>query len=636
MSAIKEVLSRKLFSQGGLLEPEQGRNLGGIIASSEPLMEAAKFANGGANFQLGAAPQSLYNLESMQGQTATAPFDPLDFYDPVSIKEPAPTVMPPVRNLSTDPSFVSAADLSIPLDDMTDDDLRFVSDSASLTDSNARNPNYINYPYIGRQVQPGEDIMKLLSGTEGLSSLAARERAVRADQRADKQVTKALFPGSDVGPTTDAAPPDGKDAEYNIKQKESFEMFLSGLEKEETTEFDIEALKKKIGEAFDPLEKNPTTEGLLLAELGASIMNKGFKKGVLEGLPKITAYHDAQFKAKQKRKDDITTLALTDFFRKTEADRGLEKEQFKEDIDTNSFVIFGSDNNWNKNYEPLSYTNKSLTNEQAKALTEKGVDLIKASDITASYLLARTTFKNGTTPPLDPKYYKGVQTTPWEIFGDKTVLNYLVGASKGVENWISPNETTALYSGYKSALQDTLNLKQSIDDMNSVNKDNVTGIKGALQAATSSLSGIGLSEEYLQPALDALDAGKLDDRAILIIRQRMFAAKIAPILLGESGKTISDGDRVRVGDAIGLRESADGIRNYGGVELFNVLLDNPKKFDEVIKILNDSLVNRGNDANNILHAEMTRLNISFDQVTKGQEAPVAAVALTAEFDATKG
>jgi hypothetical protein len=59
MSAIKDVLSRKLFSQGGLLEPEQGRNTGGILASSEPLMEAAKFANGGARFELGDAPTSL-------------------------------------------------------------------------------------------------------------------------------------------------------------------------------------------------------------------------------------------------------------------------------------------------------------------------------------------------------------------------------------------------------------------------------------------------------------------------------------------------------------------------------------------------------------------------------------------------
>jgi hypothetical protein len=48
VSAIKDVLSRKLFSKGGLLEPQQGRNIGGIIASSEPLMNAARFANGGS------------------------------------------------------------------------------------------------------------------------------------------------------------------------------------------------------------------------------------------------------------------------------------------------------------------------------------------------------------------------------------------------------------------------------------------------------------------------------------------------------------------------------------------------------------------------------------------------------------
>jgi hypothetical protein len=48
MSAIKEVLSRKMFSQGGLLGPEKPREPTGILASSEPLMKAAKFANGGS------------------------------------------------------------------------------------------------------------------------------------------------------------------------------------------------------------------------------------------------------------------------------------------------------------------------------------------------------------------------------------------------------------------------------------------------------------------------------------------------------------------------------------------------------------------------------------------------------------
>ena len=48
MSAIKEVLSRKMFSQGGLLGPEKPKEPTGILASSEPLMRAAKFANGGS------------------------------------------------------------------------------------------------------------------------------------------------------------------------------------------------------------------------------------------------------------------------------------------------------------------------------------------------------------------------------------------------------------------------------------------------------------------------------------------------------------------------------------------------------------------------------------------------------------
>ena len=55
MSAIKKVLSRKMFSQGGLLGPEKPKEPTGILASSEPLMKAAKFAKGGSGYVPGDA-----------------------------------------------------------------------------------------------------------------------------------------------------------------------------------------------------------------------------------------------------------------------------------------------------------------------------------------------------------------------------------------------------------------------------------------------------------------------------------------------------------------------------------------------------------------------------------------------------
>ena len=93
MSAIKEVLSRKMFSQGGLLGPEKPKEPTGILASSEPLMRAAKFANGGIN--LGLAPQELYRPGAVK-ENVSDNF----MYDPASIREPIPT-MPPDRDWET-------------------------------------------------------------------------------------------------------------------------------------------------------------------------------------------------------------------------------------------------------------------------------------------------------------------------------------------------------------------------------------------------------------------------------------------------------------------------------------------------------------------------------------------------------
>jgi hypothetical protein len=56
--------------------------------------------------------------------------------------------------------------------------------------------------------------------------------------------------------------------------------------------------------------------------------------------------------------------------------------------------------------------------------------------------------------------------------------------------------------------------------------------------------------------------GKLSDVAAYNTVLRMLAIQMAPILLGESGKTISDGDRRLIANALGLAETQDGDWNF--------------------------------------------------------------------------
>ena len=671
MSAIKEVLSRKMFSQGGLLGPEKPKEPTGILASSEPLMRAAKFANGGIN--LGLAPQELYRPGAVK-ENVSDNF----MYDPASIREPIPT-MPPVRNLSTDPSFVSIQD--VPKSEfLTDDDLRYASDSASLTDSNARNPNYLTYPYIGRQVQPGEDIMKLLSGTEGLSSIEARERAVRADQRADQQFKKSLFPGSDVGstdvkdvrpstdtglqriamPTTDdssikkivqdvspdTAPSDdsepenidldNKPPEDNLKEKQSLESFLDKVKAEDLTKTDIAELKKKIAAAFDPLEESPTTEGLLLAELGASIMNKGFTQGLVDGLPKITAYHDAQFKAKQKRKDDVSALAVGEFIKDEGLDRDLEKNRQEELAKTDSYLLLGSNDDWsNAGYDKITATSspKYLSARQAKALSEAGVNVVAIDDISKDLV----SLISPAGPAPDPANYTNITTTPFDKeFGIATPIYSLKGKAPGIKGYIEDPEVLVLGKAYGQAALDVQGLKDIVDEIADFNQNNLTGFKSVLNKAATAASGVlnaspGLKKE-INGYLKSVRAGQLNDISNVDTKKRMLAAAIAPILLGESGKTISDQDRDRVALIIGLgAENADGLRALGGDKLFNQLANTEDKLKQTLDVLNESLKRRSKAINATMTSELTRHGRSWKDAGLTDPNPEAGF----EFDATK-
>ena len=56
--------------------------------------------------------------------------------------------------------------------------------------------------------------------------------------------------------------------------------------------------------------------------------------------------------------------------------------------------------------------------------------------------------------------------------------------------------------------------------------------------------------------------GELSDVATYNTVLRMLAIQMAPILLGESGKTISDGDRRLIANALGLAETQDGNWNF--------------------------------------------------------------------------
>ena len=434
-------------------------------------------------------------------------------------------------------------------------------------------------------------------------------RSARSDDSNIKKIVKDVAPdtaSSLYDPESDDSEPenialDDKSSEDNLKEKQSLESFLDKVKTEDLTQTDIEELKKKIAAAFDPLEESPTTEGLLLAELGASIMNKGFTQGLVDGLPKITAYHDAQFKAKQKRKDDVSALAVGEFIKDKGLARDLEKDRRKELAKTDSYLLLGSNADWsNAGYDKITATSspKYLSAGQAKALSEAGVNVVAIDDISKDLV----SLISPAGPAPDPTNYTNITTTPFkEEFGISTPIYSLKGKAPKIKGYIEDPEVLVLGKAYAQAAQDVQGLKDVVDDIASFNQKDLTGYRSALTKAATAVSGLTGNKavtNYLNQQLKAVDAGKIGYTTKADITKRLLAAQIAPMILGESGKTISDPDRQRVANIIGLgAEDLEGLRKLGADAIFNKFLQTPGALEDTLKVLNESLDRRSKALN---------------------------------------
>ena len=92
---------------------------------------------------------------------------------------------------------------------------------------------------------------------------------------------------------------------------------------------------------------------------------------------------------------------------------------------------------------------------------------------------------------------------------------------------------------------------------------------------------------------DLSDVNKFETRG------RILLARMAPIILGESGKTISDADRIRVARSLGFEVDVikvDGKDTFGGITgVNNNIFKNPESISAAIQqtatIISDSLEN---------------------------------------------
>ena len=414
-------------------------------------------------------------------------------------------------------------------------------------------------------------------------------------------------------------------------------VFTDALDALSGKKFDINAFKSEIEALMPKAEKDPEMEGLLIAMMGASIMagkdanawvNVG--AGIEKSLPAIINFKNKQKEDQRARDMTIAKLAIETklsreqdtrtAIRGIEAEqRGLSVDQFradesarraleKEQRQTANYMVVKTTTLPGTTFDPNASedsvvnipfdTKMNLTVSDAERLQGLGVPLFEVGNPTISYAdivasTTPTTFGSELDPEDWNRMVSSKDVTLFDFGTDGGIkLDYYMALPFGMKNGITDsfmaeNEWASLYLAYDRYRTKFETVGNKIVTLNELAASGqLTGYEGLKGRIGDTIRGLGILPELADSLLggDLLSKGSEFD-----INARLVLAEIAPWILGESGKTISDSDRVRVAQALGYEAKLEnGVMMIGG---FNEeLLKNPygvqRALNEVAKTIN--------------------------------------------------
>ena len=417
-------------------------------------------------------------------------------------------------------------------------------------------------------------------------------------------------------------------------------IFTDALEALEGKKFDVNAFKNELETLIPKAEKDPEMEGLLMLMLGASILggtsphwavNVG--EGIEKGMPAIINFKNKQKEDQRAREMTIAKLAIeTKLSREQETrtairgiaaeKRGLDVDMFKaeesarralekEQRQTANYMVVRDTTlpgtTFNSNAPEDSVVNipfdtkMNLTAEDAARLQGLGIPLFEVGKPTISYadIVASTvpaTFGSDLKPEDWNRMVENKRATFFAFGTDGGVeLDYYMALPFGMVNGITDsfmaeNEWASLYLAYdryRTKFESVGNKLVTLNELAASGK--LTGVEGLGGRIGDTMRGLGsvpfagaIADALLGD--DALSAGSKFD-----VHARLVLAEIAPWILGESGKTISDSDRVRVAQALGYEATLEnGVMMIKGFD--EQLLKNPASIqlalNEVARTIN--------------------------------------------------
>ena len=470
----------------------------------------------------------------------------------------------------------------------------------------------------------------------------------------------------------------GPDADPLDKKETALDILRKRLAESKGEKVDKKKLKEEIDALLPAIENDRVSEGLMAMIVGAKIAEKGVAAGLSESLPQAMEFFNKQHAQKQAREREVATATITEgFSREREQrvnDRALEMavfesdlriEQFKEEerykaiFDTEPYVVINNSTHSidGKDVRVPFGTPLSLNSDQINQLGDLGIQVIPLEnydedmmayliggdkDLTAEGIVARLSGKERNYLYSDPE-----NITAFANFGSKynfsimrpkaaLILDPILRAEYGDTPKISSAELLGLRRAYKTAIQDGKHLYDDIGGLINLSRltpaegggamSGLPRIKGELLEAlrASKIPGIDTwADDLIGGPIDPVTGKKRDITQLseFQVRSRLILAKIAPILLGESGRTISNEDRERVAQALGF-----DVSYPGGKMTLTAPRESYFKDERVIRlaleVTRDVLVRNMNQVGNEFHSHLQMLGLNPErQAVQGYDVP---------------
>ena len=469
----------------------------------------------------------------------------------------------------------------------------------------------------------------------------------------------------------------GKGTDEDVQAASVDSVVSRALKKTEGDQtIDVSVLKQDLEALLPTIEDDPETTGLLTIMLGASIAGgespnwlTNVKTGMQAALPALIN-HKEKIKSKKRERDmSIAKMAIQQKLsleseQRAEArtiategrsearairteDRAAERARLKAnqyitlrptDIDRGALVDGEEGTITIPKMMPLT-----LDSYGVDRLQKLNVPIIKVGEPT--FKLKDILTGSGTTN-LDAKELnrgytepRNAPSAPFKSFGDDFNYRYMEPKFSSIAQAnarglpmpkaiISTGEAEALFKAYKRNVKNYEGMYTALNGLNDIAQDNRLVGAGAIgqQIGTSlkGLSGAKLTKGFGIDKLASQLLGNipgsakfetLSDRDKFTTKGRLLLAKMAPIILGESGRTISDADRIRVARSLGFEVdeavSATGEPIFKGITGFDSkILQNPQTVMAAINETAALVRDRYEKIHSIYDQEMSRFNVN--------------------------